>query len=159
MFYNAPLASFLILIFLHICDNKHVETCCCPIRVCMTQICCRLAILLQYYMFCSVPLALHVQVVGLVKCIAWKIWGNTHVIQNNPKETHKWQEDCLESVWSLSRGNGLPEPECASANGSVCIPQWPGCYIEMCVSLPTTRHHQLHATTRPRHHMWCEMSV
>jgi len=37
-------------------------------------------------MFYSVPLALHVQVVGLVKCVAWKIWGITHVIQYNPKK-------------------------------------------------------------------------
>ena len=86
--------------------SKNVEHCC-PSPVCMMQICCRLAILLQYYLFYSVPLALHVQVVGLVRCIAWKIWGITHVIQNNPKKTHKWQEDCLESLWSLSRGKWL----------------------------------------------------
>lgn len=37
-------------------------------------------------MFYSVPLALRVQVVSLVKCIAWKIWGITHVIKNNKKK-------------------------------------------------------------------------
>ena len=40
MFCSIPLASFLVLIFLHHCNSKHVAMCCCPSPVRLIQIYC-----------------------------------------------------------------------------------------------------------------------